>query len=239
MPRSLALLIALVTLALARPRGRSARSPSASASATSRSRCSTSRLPAREVQARPLLHRLERDGRRRPRARRPRLRPAARARTTSRSCCTSRPTTCASRRPSCRPSRVPPQGRAARALLPRPRRPRVRRLERGQPRQPAHLPQPDARGRLLPRDVPRGQGHCRSCAVVALDVLDQAGVERYMRSFYRHLSATYRRRATLVGIHNYGDVNRKRTTFTRNIIQPGAPLQPPHAASGSPRPAGS
>lgn len=60
---------------------------------------------------------------------------------------------------------------------------------------------------------------CRTCAVVALDVLDQAGVERYIRSFYRSLSPTYRRRATIVGIHDYGDVNRKRTTFTRNIIR--------------------
>jgi hypothetical protein len=63
------------------------------------------------------------------------------------------------------------------------------------------------------------KGHCSTCGVVALDVLDQDGVERYMRSFYRRLSATYRRRATVVGIHNYGDVNRKRTTFTRAIIQ--------------------
>jgi hypothetical protein len=60
---------------------------------------------------------------------------------------------------------------------------------------------------------------CRSCVVVALDVLDQRGVERYMRSWYRALSRTYRRRATVVGIHNYGDVNRKRTTYTRNIIR--------------------
>jgi hypothetical protein len=60
---------------------------------------------------------------------------------------------------------------------------------------------------------------CRTCAVVALDVLDQRGVEAYMRSFYRALSSTYRRRATLVGIHNYGDVNRKRMTFTRAIIR--------------------
>jgi hypothetical protein len=60
---------------------------------------------------------------------------------------------------------------------------------------------------------------CSFCTVVALDVLDQAGVERYMRSWYRHLSSTYRRRATVVGIHNYGDVNRRRTTFTRNIIR--------------------
>jgi hypothetical protein len=63
------------------------------------------------------------------------------------------------------------------------------------------------------------KGRCSSCAVVALDVLDQTGVERYMQTWYRALSATYRRRATLVGIHNYGDVNRLRTTFTRNIIR--------------------
>ena len=60
---------------------------------------------------------------------------------------------------------------------------------------------------------------CRTCAVVALDVLDQPGVDRYMRSFYRALSSTYRRRASLVGIHNYGDVNRRRTTYTRMIIR--------------------
>jgi hypothetical protein len=62
------------------------------------------------------------------------------------------------------------------------------------------------------------KARCRSCGVVALDVLDQTGVERYMRSFFGALSPTFRRRATIVGIHNYGDVNRKRTTFTRNII---------------------
>jgi hypothetical protein len=60
---------------------------------------------------------------------------------------------------------------------------------------------------------------CSGCGVVALDVLDQVGVERYMRSFYGALSDTYRRRATIVGIHNYGDVNRKRTTFTGSIIR--------------------
>jgi hypothetical protein len=63
------------------------------------------------------------------------------------------------------------------------------------------------------------KGRCSSCVVVALDVLDQTGVERYMRTWYRSLSATYRRRATVVGLHNYGDVNRNRTTFTRSIIR--------------------
>jgi hypothetical protein len=60
---------------------------------------------------------------------------------------------------------------------------------------------------------------CRSCTVMGLDVLDQRGVERYMRSFYRSLSRTWRRRARTVGIHNYGDVNRRRTRYTRNIIR--------------------
>jgi hypothetical protein len=60
---------------------------------------------------------------------------------------------------------------------------------------------------------------CPSCGVVALDVLDQTGVESYMKTFFQHLSPTYRRRATIVGIHNYGDVNRQRTTFTGSIIR--------------------
>ncbi len=63
------------------------------------------------------------------------------------------------------------------------------------------------------------KGRCRTCAVVGLDVLDQPGVERYMRSFFRHLSSTYRRRLTIVGLHNYGDVNRRRTTYTRSVIR--------------------
>lgn len=60
---------------------------------------------------------------------------------------------------------------------------------------------------------------CKSCHVVALDVLDQRGVDRYMRAFYKNLSPTYRRRASVVGIHNYGDVNRKRTRYTRAMIK--------------------
>jgi hypothetical protein len=59
---------------------------------------------------------------------------------------------------------------------------------------------------------------CRSCAVVGLDLLDQAGVDRYMRSFYARLSPTWRKRLKVVGIHNYSDVNRNRSTGTRTII---------------------
>lgn len=63
------------------------------------------------------------------------------------------------------------------------------------------------------------RARCRSCSVVGLDVLDQGGVERYMRSFYRRLSRTWRSRLKVVGIHNYADVNRRRTSGTRSIIK--------------------
>jgi hypothetical protein len=63
------------------------------------------------------------------------------------------------------------------------------------------------------------KARCRSCGVVALDLLDQTGVERYIRSFMLHLSGTYRHRATVIGLHNYGDVNRNRTRYTSSMIR--------------------
>jgi hypothetical protein len=59
---------------------------------------------------------------------------------------------------------------------------------------------------------------CRTCAVVGLDMLDQAGSDRYIRSFYARLSRTWRARLKVVGIHNYSDVNRSRSTGTAKII---------------------
>ena len=59
---------------------------------------------------------------------------------------------------------------------------------------------------------------CRGCTIVALDVLDQKGVASYISKFYRALSRTNRSRARLVGIHNYSDTNRKRSTGTARII---------------------
>ncbi len=59
---------------------------------------------------------------------------------------------------------------------------------------------------------------CRSCGVVGLDILDQAGSDRYIRSFYKRLSKTWRKRLTIVGIHNYSDVNRSRSKGTKKII---------------------
>ena len=49
---------------------------------------------------------------------------------------------------------------------------------------------------------------CSGCRIVALDVLDQSGVERYIA---RWLSAagSAGRRARIIGIHNYSEVNRR------------------------------
>ena len=60
---------------------------------------------------------------------------------------------------------------------------------------------------------------CPSCAVVGLDVLDQAGVDKYMASFYKRLDAKWRKRLGVVGIHNYSDVNRSRSSGTARIIR--------------------
>jgi hypothetical protein len=59
---------------------------------------------------------------------------------------------------------------------------------------------------------------CRGCTIVALDVLDQRGVEGYIDRFYRALPKRLRRVARVVGIHNYGDVNRRKTSGTRSIM---------------------
>lgn len=62
-------------------------------------------------------------------------------------------------------------------------------------------------------------GRCPTCGIVGLDVLDQAGVAGYMASFYGRLSSTWRKRLKVVGIHNYSDVNRNRSTGTATIIR--------------------
>jgi hypothetical protein len=72
------------------------------------------------------------------------------------------------------------------------------------------------------RAVKLGEGPpdpCPTCAVVGLDVLDQSGVQGYIDRFYGRLSSTWRKRLTIVGIHNYSDVNRDRSTGTGTIIR--------------------
>jgi hypothetical protein len=59
---------------------------------------------------------------------------------------------------------------------------------------------------------------CRGCTIVALDVLDLSDVADYVDRFYDALPRSARRAARLVGIHNYSDVNRRRTVGTRTIM---------------------
>jgi hypothetical protein len=49
-------------------------------------------------------------------------------------------------------------------------------------------------------------------------MLDQAGADRYMRQFYARLTPMWRMRLKVVGIHNYSDVNRNRSSGTAKII---------------------
>jgi hypothetical protein len=49
---------------------------------------------------------------------------------------------------------------------------------------------------------------CTGCTIVALDVLDQAGVEKYIASFFR-FAGKNAARVRVVGIHNYSEVNRR------------------------------
>ncbi len=55
--------------------------------------------------------------------------------------------------------------------------------------------------------------------IVALDILDQGGVDKYEKTFFGSLSPTYRKRAKVIGLHNYGDVNRGRSTYTSLMIK--------------------
>jgi hypothetical protein len=63
---------------------------------------------------------------------------------------------------------------------------------------------------------------CKGCdKVVALDVLDQTSpaVGSYITQFYKSLNKTWRKRANLVGVHNYSDVNRKRAKGTLDAFR--------------------
>jgi hypothetical protein len=59
---------------------------------------------------------------------------------------------------------------------------------------------------------------CRGCTIVALDVLDQRGVQGYISRWFRALPSSYRHRRVYVGIHNYSDTNRLRSRGTAAII---------------------
>jgi hypothetical protein len=57
--------------------------------------------------------------------------------------------------------------------------------------------------------------NCRGCTIVALDVLDQPGMTRYVRKFKRFA----RGRPRIWGLHNYSDTNRYRSRGTRALLR--------------------
>lgn len=56
--------------------------------------------------------------------------------------------------------------------------------------------------------------YCRGCTIVAVDLLDSSNMRRYLRTFMRHADG----RPRIIGLHNYSDTNRRRTTGTRRLI---------------------
>jgi len=61
---------------------------------------------------------------------------------------------------------------------------------------------------------------CRDCKIVALDVLDQRGVEKYIASWLK-AAGSAGRKAKVFGIHNYSQVNRRITAKKASRTYPG------------------
>lgn len=66
---------------------------------------------------------------------------------------------------------------------------------------------------------------CRRCTIVALDLLDTGNsrlqirvMKRFIARFYRALPRSKRRLAKIVGIHNYGDTNRRRRPLVTGVL---------------------
>jgi len=59
------------------------------------------------------------------------------------------------------------------------------------------------------------KAECEGCTVLAGDVLDQAGMTRYVREYRRHLEGE----PAIWGLHNYADTNRFRTSGVRDLLR--------------------
>ena len=79
-----------------------------------------------------------------------------------------------------------------------------------------HVSQPVARKpELAASYFLAARSACRSCTFVAADVLDTKNMEAWLARFRRASKG----KATIWGLHNYGDVNRKRTSGTRRLLR--------------------
>jgi hypothetical protein len=79
-----------------------------------------------------------------------------------------------------------------------------------------HVSQPTARKpRLAAKYFLAARKACRSCTFVAADVLDSKNMESWLRKF----RVASRGKARIYGLHNYSDVNRKRSSGTRRLLR--------------------
>jgi hypothetical protein len=79
-----------------------------------------------------------------------------------------------------------------------------------------HVSQPTFRKpRLAAKYFLAARSACRSCDIVAADVLDIPNMEGWLRTFLRASKG----KARIFGLHNYGDVNRLRTSGTRRMLR--------------------
>jgi hypothetical protein len=84
-----------------------------------------------------------------------------------------------------------------------------------------HKSQPTARNPKRAADFYKAfKGMCKGCKIVALDVLDQAGVERYIAR-WMSAAGSSGRSAKIIGIHNYSQVNRRITAKKASARYPG------------------
>jgi hypothetical protein len=79
-----------------------------------------------------------------------------------------------------------------------------------------HVSQPTARKpRLAAKYFLGARKACPTCTFVAADVLDTKNMESWLRGFRRVAKS----KAKIWGLHNYGDVNRKRSSGTRRLLR--------------------
>jgi hypothetical protein len=84
-----------------------------------------------------------------------------------------------------------------------------------------HKSQPTAKNPKRAADFYKAfKGMCSGCKIVALDVLDQTGVERYIARWLKAAGSSGRS-AKVFGIHNYSQVNRRITAKKASRRYPG------------------
>ena len=79
-----------------------------------------------------------------------------------------------------------------------------------------HVSQPTYRKpRLAAKYFLAARKSCRSCTFVAADLLDGSNMESWVRRF----RSAAKGKARIYGLHNYGDVNRRRTSGTERLLR--------------------